>query len=953
MTSLRLDAGGSMIDRARPLQFRWGRTRLAGLAGDTLASALMANGESVFARSFKYHRPRGLLAAGLEEPNAIVQWQEGRLTSPNLKATTLELHDGLIAAPVNAWPSPQFDLLAANGWIKRFIPAAFYYKTFIWPHWHLFEPAIRRAAGLGLAPVHPDPDSYAQHVDQVDCLVVGAGLAGLQEAASLARQGKKVILAESDPWPGGAIFGPAHDTERAQANRLAAELSACPNVRVLLRTTVLALQDDGLVTMLERLTDHLPVAQRQGPRHRLWKLRARDLVLATGAHERPLVFDGNDRPGVMLASAAGQLLERQAVSPGRRLVLAANNDRAWDAALALAMAGLGVAGIMDARTAADPARVAVATVLGIRMEFETVPWRARGSRHITAVETARIIAGGAARPTGTAIACDTLLMSGGYSPVVHLHGQAGGQLVWHDGVQAFLPVPGALPCRMVGAAAGDGLGHVRPVWHISADPRRPSAKAFVDFQNDVTAADVALARSESFRAVEHLKRYTTLGMATDQGKTSNINGLAIMGGLAGLSPDTVGTTRFRPPYEPAPIGAFAGHRVGQLLRPVRRLPAHAAHASLGARFEEYGLWERPSCYPKAGETEADAVFREAAAVRAGVGLFDASPLGKIEVKGPDAANFLDRIYVGRVSTLRPGGCRYGLILNEHGIILDDGIVARIADDHFLVGTTSSNARIVHQHLEEWLQCEWPQLLVAIADVTQQWAVMNVAGPNARRLLEGLACDIDLDGAAFAHLGHREGHVEGVPCRMQRVSYTGELSFELAVPSRFALALHARLLACGADLGIVPFGIEAMMVLRTEKGFLHLGSDTDGTTFPDDVGFGAPVRLRKDDFIGRRSCLMPEAMRPDRRQLVGLQSVDGTLLPIGGHVLGKGQDRQSQGWVTSSVNSPALGRAVALAMVCAGRSRHGEEVVVWNRGGTQRARIVSPVAFDPKGERMHG
>ena len=953
MTGFRLGHGGSLIDRDRRVDFTWGGRRLSGLAGDSLASALLANGVSILGRSFKYHRPRGLLASGLEEPNAIVQWQQRALTTPNLKATTLELYEGLYAKPVNAWPSASFDLMAVNGWFKRFIPAAFYYKTFIRPDWHWFEPAIRRAAGLGRAPSATDPDRYEQRVAEVDCLIVGGGLAGLEAALGLAQQGRKVTLVETDPHFGGAIFGPAQVAERAEAARLAARLAALRDVTLLPRTTVLSVQDHGFVTMLERLTDHLPEAARHGPRQRLWKLRARDVVLATGAHERPLVFAGNDLPGVILASAAGLLLERQAIAPGRRIVLAANNDRAWDAALALAEAGVTIAAILDARADVDPAKLKAAQGLGIAVALETVPWRARGKRRITAVETARLGSDGAVQPCGRVIACDALLVSGGFSPVVHLHGQAGGALQWDDTAQAFRPADAAGPVRLTGTAAGKGLGPVRPVWHIAADAAQPSAEAFVDFQNDVTAADIALARRESFRAVEHLKRYTTLGMASDQGKTSNVNGLAIMGALEGIAPDAVGTTRFRPPYEPATIGAYAGHRVGPHLRPVRRLPAHDTHAAIGAAFEEYGLWARPACYPRGGEDEASAVLREATAVRAGVGLFDASPLGKIEVKGRDAATFLDRLYVGRVSTLKPGACRYGLMLNEHGIIIDDGIVARRTEDHFLVGTTSSNAGMVLRHMEEWLQCEWPDLEVAICDVTQGWAVMNLAGPAARRVLARLESDIDLAPEAFPHLAHREGVLEGVPCRIQRVSYSGELSYEIAVPSRYAAAFHARLMEAGADCGITPFGIEALMVLRAEKGFLHLGSETGGTTFPDDIGFGGPVRARRDHFVGRRSCLMPEATRARRRQLVGLESIDGTRLMVGAHVLASGVPGPSAGWVTTSVFSPALGRPHALGMVADGRSRLGEEVVVWDQGRSVPARIVAPAAFDPGGERMNG
>jgi sarcosine oxidase, subunit alpha len=954
MSGWRLNSGG-LIDRSRGLRFRWGGQPFEGHPGDTLASALLANGVDIVGRSFKYHRPRGLLGAGLEEPNAIVQLGEGATTVPNRKATEVELFDGLSARAVNAWPSPELDLMAVNGLAKRFIPAAFYYKTFTWPHWRWFEPAIRRAAGLGRAPASPDPDRYDQRHAHVDLLVVGGGLAGLIAALEAGRTGRQVWLVEGDALLGGAIFGRQAAQQRAEAGRLLAELAGLPNVTCKTRTLAVGYHDHNLVSLVQRLTDHLPENARHGPRQRLWKLRANDVVLATGAIERPLVFDGNDLPGVMLASAAGLYLERHAVAPGRRIVLATNNDRAWEAALALAHAGVAVEAILDARADVEPALNAAARAAGIVVETGTTVEQALGRRAVAGVRTTRLDPTGHATGEGRRIACDSLLVSGGFSPVVHLHSQAGGTLAWHDRLQGFVPAHQPQACRSVGAAAGDLDLSLRPLWQVVREGAAPSASAWVDFQNDVTAGDVAIAHREAFRSVEHLKRYTTLGMASDQGKTSNVNGLAILGALLGKGPAEVGTTRFRPPYDPSTMGAYAGHRRGDLLRPAARLPAHAAHAALGAAFEEYGSWQRPAFYPRAGEDEAEAVAREAATVRKAAGLFDASPLGKIEVKGPDAAAFLDRLYVGTISTLKPGRCRYGLMLNEHGILFDDGVVARIAEDHFLVGTTSGHASAVQALFQEWLQCEWTDLGVASENVTQGWAVMNVAGPDARTILQNLETDIDLSADAFPHLSHREGMLEGVRCRIQRVSFSGELSFELAVHTRHATALHDRLMDAGAAHGITPFGVEALMVLRTEKGFLHIGSDTDGMTLPQDIGFGGPVTAKKTDFVGRRSCLRPDAQRPDRRQFVGLQSLDGRLLPVGGHVLkpGEAPPALSQGWVTSSVHAPTIGRPHALAMIEGGRARMGEEVQIWDLGTSHRARIIEPCAFDPEGVRMNG
>jgi sarcosine oxidase subunit alpha len=951
---------GAAIDRTRSLAFRWCGRAMTGFAGDTLASALLANGIDIVGRSFKYHRPRGLLGAGYDEPNAIVQVGSGAHTLPNLKATEVELFDGLEARPVNAWPSAERDALAVLGLAKRFIPAAFYYKTFMRPDWHLFEPLIRRAAGLGRAPDEPDPDTYLQHHAEVDLLIVGGGIAGLKAALSAGRAGKKLLLVEAAACLGGQIgLGDMIDGQPARAwvTQAVTELAAMPHVAMQLRSVAIGYHDHDFITLAERLTDHLAPVDRAGPRQRLWKLRAREVILATGAIERPLVFAGNDLPGVMLAGAGASYLERFAAAPGRQLVLATNNDRAWRAALDCAAAGVKVAAIVDARECPPHNLLAEADALAIPVLAGHAVAEARGSRRVARIKAVPLGADGKPRPSASArsIACDTLLISGGFNPAVHLHSQAGGNLAWDEALATFVPAMQPQSAQSIGAAAGDLADEIRPLWHVPGKDGAPSPRAFVDFQNDVTAADVALAHREAYRSVEHLKRYTTLGMASDQGKTSNVNGLAIMGEVMGNAPAEVGTTRFRPPYDPTPIGLFAAHRRGETLAPRRNLSAAPVHGRLGASFEEYGGWMRPVCYPRSGEGECEAVAREVLAVRQAAGLFDASPLGKIEVAGPDAATLLDRLYVGTMSTLAPGRCRYGLMLNEHGIVFDDGVVARLAPDRFLVGTTSGHAAAVTAMMREWLQCEWVDLAVALEDVTTCWAVMNLAGPHSRAILETLDCDIDLGLEAFPHLSVREGRIEGVPCRMQRVSFTGELSFEIAVPWRFGAALMQRLAAAGGSFGLQPFGVEALMVMRTEKGFLHVGTDTDGTTMPQDVGFAAPVHRKRSDFVGRRSCLRPDGQRPDRRQLVGLASLDDRVLPVGGHLVAEGADRpiRSLGWVTSSIASPTQGHPHALAMFEGGAERLGEVVTVWDLGRRYPARIVPACAYDPEGSRMNG
>lgn len=942
MTAWRLDHGGALIDRDQPLRWRWGKRQMHGFAGDTVASALLANDALLSGRSFKYHRPRGLLGAGLEEPNVLVQLGHGAHSVPNLKATAVRLEEGLRASPVNCWPSPQFDLSAINGLFKPFLPAAFYYKTFKWPDWHMFEPLIRRAAGLGKAPDEPDPDSYEHAYDSCDVLVIGGGRAGLSEALALAQQGREVVIAEHEPFWGGHRKG-ADAQEDAAINALVAQLSGLGNVRMWLRTLVFGAYDHGVFGLSQRVSGH----DKSTPRERLIQLRCREAVLASGAIERPLLFANNDLPGIMLASAGEAFLARQAVVPGRKIGFAVNNDAGWYSALAFLRRGVPPVFVADSRPdpegeAIEELRRAGASILpGTRIESASGGTRLRGVRACGS--------GGASD-----LACDALLVSGGFNPVVNLHSQGAGQLLWRDDLTTFVPRAGSGGLRAVGRAAGEGLPPVPPI--AVPDPHgKASGSVWVDYQNDVTMRDVALAASESFSAVEHLKRYTTLGMATDQGKTSNINGLAVMGQLTGRAPAEVGTTRFRPPYDPVTVGAFAGDARGERLDMIQRLPAHELHIALGAHMMEYGVYMRPAAYVTMRETLDQAIIREVGAVRQAVGLFDASPLGKIEVHGPDAAAFMDRCCVGMMSTLRPGRCRYTLFAAETGIIIDDGICVRRPDGSFILGTSSGGRQRVLAQLEEYLQCEWPDLAVAVIDVSDQWAVLTIAGPNARAVLAASDIAIDLSPEALPHLGYSEGIFAGSPIRASRVSYTGELSFELACPADLAGELAAHLLDKGAGAGIVPFGIEALDVMRIEKGFLHVGNETDGTTMPQDIGFASALTRKRSDFIGRRGALMPVGSAEGRKQLVGLASSDGRKLPVGAHVRrvsGTGSD----GWVTSSVFSPTLKRAHALAMITDGQTRIGETVTLWdlgpdNRGRTYSARLVEPCAFDPAGGRM--
>lgn len=943
MTAWRLPEGGALIDRDRPLRWRWAGRGRDGFAGDTLASALLANNEVLAARSFKYHRARGLIGAGLEEANVLVQLGSGARTVPNLKATAVALEEGLEAAPVNCWPSPGLDLLGVAALIRPFIPAAFYYKTFKWPDWHLFEPLIRRAAGLGTAPALPDPDRYEHAFVSCDALVIGGGRSGLAEALALAERGFDVVIAEHEPFWGGHRRGASArgDAELAQ---LVTRLAALGNVRMWPRTLVFGAYDHHAFGLRQTIADP---PQDDAPRERLIHLRCGQCVLASGAIERPLLFANNDLPGIMLASAGLAYLRRQAVVPGRRIGFAVNNDAGWEAARAFLERGVRAAFVLDSRPHPQGPAVDELGRAGVPILGAANIERATGRRRLGGVR--------ASGPFGSrSLACDALLVAGGFNPALHLHSQASGQLRWREDLASFAPA-GDLPgWRIIGRAAGEGLPPVPPI--AVPDPHaRAGGSTWVDHQNDVTLRDVALAARESYTSVEHLKRYTTLGMATDQGKTSNVNGLAVMGHLTGRTPAEVGTTRFRPPYDPVTVGAFAGEARGALLDMVQRLPAHGRHLALGARMLEYGAHLRPAAYPRPGETLDMAITREVAAVRQAVGLFDASPLGKIEVHGPDAARFMDLVCIAPMASLAPGRCRYTLFAAETGIVIDDGVCVRRPDGSFLLGTSSGGRQRMLAQLEEYLQCEWPQLKVAMIDVTDQWAVLTLAGPRARGVLERSGIAVDLSPRSLPHLGHAESSFEGMPIRLSRVSYTGELSFEISCPADRAEELAGRLLDAGADDKIVPFGIEALDVMRIEKGFLHVGNETDGTTMPQDIGFGAALTRKAADFIGRRGALMPVGSDPGRKQLVGLASLDGSRLPVGAHVRAAG-GRGSDGWVTSSIVSPTLGRPHALAMIADGGARIGEDIALWdlgpdNRGRAYRARIVAPCAFDPDGGRM--
>lgn len=1006
-------AQGGRIARDHPIQFFFNGQSYWGFKGDTLASALLANRVMTVARSFKLHRPRGILSAGVEEPNAIVQLFEGAHTVPNARATEVELVEGLTARSVHARPSVEWDLRAIQGWFARLLPAGFYYKTFMASQkaWHFFEPHIRKASGLGESPRETDPEHYEKRFAHCDVLIIGAGVSGLAAALAAARTGSRVIVCDEQAEPGGWLLSSSEQIDGLPAPQWAEQaialLRALPEVQVLSRTTAFGYHDHDFVTLAERLADHRPRSAALPYRERLWKVRAKQVIVATGAHERPVVFARNDLPGIMLASAVCTYVRRYAIRPGRQAVVFTNNSHAYDCALALHEAGVPVQ-IVDVRANPDGASVQAARAAGIPLLSGHGVIEAKGSRALRGVRVQALDADGRAQGAVQELTCDLLAVSGGFSPVLHLHAQAGGKARWEDTIAAFVPAGPAQSSRCVGACAGaqdlqsaarsgweagvaasaeqaltspaststkpgstgparaavhppqiDAYdpGRIQPLW-LMPHPLGPSRapKQFVDLQNDVTAADLLLAVREGFESIEHVKRYTAMGFGTDQGKTGNINGMGIVAQALGRSIPEVGTTTFRPNYTPVSFGLLAGLELGDAFDPVRTTPLHDWHVAKGARFEDVGQWKRPWYYPAPGEDLHTTVRREVRAVRERVGLLDASTLGKIDIQGPDAVRLLNWVYCNGWSALEIGRCRYGLMLDENGMVMDDGVTARLGENHYLMHTTSGGAARVLAWMERWLQTEWPDLRVWLTSVTDHWATATLAGPHSRRVLAALCTDVDLSDEAFPFMSLREGTVAGAAARILRVSFSGELSYEINVKACEAARVWNALHQAGRSHGLEPYGTEAMHVLRAEKGFIIVGQDTDGSVTPIDLGLGGMVAKTKD-CIGKRSLSRSDTARTDRKQFVGLLTDDPAfVLSEGAQVLAGvpgALPMAMDGHVTSSYFSPTLGRSIALALVRSGHHRKGQRVhVVRSDGSSRTAVITDPVFYDPKATRQH-
>jgi len=992
-------ASGGEINRNEKISFKFNGKNLFGFKGDTLASALLANGIHLVGRSFKYHRPRGFLASGSEEPNAIVQLHKDKAkTEPNIRATQIEIFEGLEAKSQNCWPSVNFDINEINNLFSPILPAGFYYKTFMWPSklWEKYEYFIRKSAGLGVSPRKRDPDLYDHKYYHCDVLIVGSGPAGLTAAIIAVKSGKKVLLVDEKPEHGGSLLGSNNEitsidneTPKEWIKKKYSELLKNKNIRILNRTSVAAYHNYNYLIMMQNLTDHLnEIDKRNKIRQRLWKVRAKKVILATGSIERTMIFDCNDRPGIMLSSAVRKYLNHYGVKCGNNVVIFANNDDAYETALSLHNKGIQIKAIIDIRKESHGDLVKKCTDLGIKIMWKCTIVKACGHKRINKVIVMKLsnnnnsVVGNKIR-----ISCDLLCVSGGYTPAVHLFTQSGGKLTYDEKKFYFYPKNSNLEQISVGSCAGIfnlkkiiqdtyvkvneflksniknetiisdyKSGGFENIWLLPSNKIYGKTKSFIDFQNDATANDIKLALREGFKSIEHVKRYTTTGMATDQGKIANMHALGIISDTTKTKMGELGTTTFRPPFTPLTFGALVGRNVNQFFDITRRTPMHTWHEKNYAKFEDVGQWKRAWYYPINNENMHNAVQRESKAARESAGILDASTLGKIDIQGVDASEFLNRVYTNAWSKLGIGKCRYGLMLNEDGMVYDDGVTTRLAKNHYIMTTTTGGAATVMSKLEDYLQTEWPELKVFLTSVTDHFATVSVCGPHSKKILEKVIKNINFEDQNFPHMSFKECSIDNIKCRVMRISFTGELSYEINIQANYGKAVWEKCMEAGKEFKITPYGTEAMHLLRAEKGFIIVGQETDGTITPGDLQMDWVVSKKKYDFVGKRSLYRSDTMKEGRKQMVGLLTKNpNEVLEEGAQIVAevkKNPPMDMLGHVTSSYFSPNLNKSIALAVVKNGKNLIGKKLYVPMKNKIIEVTVSDAVFLDKEGNRLN-
>ena len=988
------------LDFKQKIIFYFDGKKYFGYRGDTLASALLANNVHLVGRSFKYHRPRGLLSAGPEEPNGIVQLENGNVTEPNRRTTEVLLYEGLIATSQNRWPNIKFDFGAINDFLSPFFPAGFYYKTFMWPptFWKKYEYFIRHAAGLGKSPQTDDPHKYEHFHYHCDLLIVGSGVSGLYAAEMLAEQGLKVLLVEQEDELGGSLLSDQNSEQRINnlslmewKKKIINNLKTKNNVKIIKSTTLFAYMHYNYLLAIQDINPLDGLKRKNNIRQIIWKIRAKKVILATGSIERPLTFDNNDRPGIMMANSASKFLNYYGVKLASEAVVFTNNDSAYQTVIDFHKKGIKIKAIIDVRSYNESDIIKKVESLGIKIYFNHAVTNTSGRLKIKSVTINKI--DDSVKKIISAplkIKCDFLCVSGGWTPTVHLFTQSRGKLIYRDYDGAFIPNQSFQDTVSIGSCNGTFLlneilietytkiketlisfdvdteihqkyqseaiknnAH-KHAWLIPSSKHLGKTKMFVDLQNDVTSKDIKVALREGFQSIEHVKRYTTTGMATDQGKTSNINALGIISDATNKKIDDLGTTTFRLPYTPVTFGALAGRHIKEFFDIKRMTPIHSWHENNNALFEDVGQWKRSWYYPKSEENMHSAVNREVKATRDSLGILDASTLGKIDLKGKDVAEFLNRIYTNAWSKLEIGKCRYGLMLGDDGMVIDDGVTTRINENHYLMTTTTGNAASVMSKLEDWLQTEWPELQVYLTSVTEQFGTISLNGPNARKVMQKISPLHDFSKEKFPHMSFQNVEIDNISCRVMRISFTGELCYEINIPSSYANSVWGKCIAAGEEFNITPYGTEAMHVLRAEKGFIIVGQETDGSVTPVDLNMNWIISKKKNDFVGKRALYRSDTVKKDRKQLVGIFTKDpNEILEEGAQLVEKetALPMTMVGHITSSYYSPNLGRSFALALVKGGINKNGYKLLAPMPNRTIEVEITSPIFIDPENERL--